>query len=50
MPTEQDRSMYWIAHGTGIAYTTLHRLGKARAFSGDFGVLGRNSAKKGDAK
>lgn len=31
--------MYWLAQETGIAYTTLHRLGKARANSIDFRVL-----------
>ncbi len=31
--------MYWLARETGIAYTTLHRLGKGRAKSIDFGVL-----------
>ncbi len=36
---EQAKSMYWLAQETGIAYTTLHRLGKARAQSIDFGVL-----------
>lgn len=37
--TDRDKSLYWLAQETGIAYTTLHRLGKARAQSIDFGVL-----------
>ncbi|MGH9846142.1 MAG: helix-turn-helix domain-containing protein [Blastocatellia bacterium] len=37
--TDRNKSMYWLAQETGIAYTTLHRLGKARAKSVDFGVL-----------
>jgi len=36
---DREKSMYWLAQETGIAYTTLHRLGKARAKSVDFGVL-----------
>jgi len=35
----RGRSLYWLAQETGIAYTTLHRLGKARANSVDFRVL-----------
>ena len=36
---DRGRSLYWLAQETGIAYTTLHRLGKARANSVDFRVL-----------
>jgi putative transcriptional regulator len=32
-------SLYWLAQETGIAYTTLHRLGRAKANSVDFRVL-----------
>jgi putative transcriptional regulator len=35
----QGKTMYWLAAETGIAYSTLHRLGKARAQSVDFRVL-----------
>jgi putative transcriptional regulator len=36
---DRGRSLYWLAQETGIAYTTLHRLGKAKANSVDFRVL-----------
>jgi putative transcriptional regulator len=36
---DREKSLYWLAQETGIAYTTLHRLLKERAQSVDFGVL-----------
>jgi putative transcriptional regulator len=36
---DRGRSLYWLAQETGIAYTTLHRLGRAKANSVDFRVL-----------
>src|SRR5206468_2002423 len=38
---DREKSMCWLAQETGIAYTTLHRLGKAKANSIDFGNLRR---------
>jgi putative transcriptional regulator len=36
---DKELSLYWLAQETGIAYTTLHRLGRAKANSVDFRVL-----------
>lgn len=35
----KGKTLYWLAQETGVAYSTLHRLGKARAQSVDFRVL-----------
>jgi len=38
---KRGRSLYWLAHETGIAYTTLHKLGKQGTGAIDFRVLNK---------
>jgi len=38
---KKDRSLYWLAKETGIAYTTLHKLGKRETGAIDFRVLNK---------
>jgi len=37
----RGRSLYWLAKETGIAYTTLHKLGKHETGGIDFRVLNK---------
>lgn len=36
---ERDRSLYWLAKETKVAYTTLHKIGKRETTGIDFHVL-----------